>query len=91
MNRVMLTVLAVIFSQSAMAMSDSKQSIDVDKMIASAHQQGYAVAHCTSSVCRSTDDGNYVDISNAARDGYYVYDPQSADAPEQFDINKSKP
>lgn len=89
MNRLLLTVLAVMFSQSVMAISDVAPKQDIDQLIATAKSQGYAVAHCQHGLCRNTDDGDYVSISNSFKDGYYVYDPYSAAAPEKFDLNKS--
>lgn len=92
MNKLLAVILlSSIVSSVAMAKTEVPgEMLDLDALIAQAHAQGYAVAQCRYGVCRDADNkGRYVSISNADRDGYYVYDPRSAEAPEDFTVTQS--
>lgn len=92
MNKfICVAMLSAIFSQMACAsnVSQEQQADNMLKRIAAAKAQGLAVAQCRYGKCRDTDDGEYVDIEDGERDGYYIYDPMSSAMPEERDINKS--
>ena len=92
MNKFVLAVmLSVMFSQTATAIESRGDSemVAMQKRIASAKAQGYAVAQCKYGRCRNTDNGEYVTIEHPDKDGYYLYDPHSAEAPKESGYNQN--
>jgi hypothetical protein len=92
MNKIILAVmLSVMFSQTATAIEGraSSETVAMQKRIASAIAQGYAVAQCKVGQCRDTNSGEIVTIEHSDKDGYYLYDPHSAAAPKESGYNQN--
>jgi hypothetical protein len=92
MNKFILAVmLSVMFSQTATAVESHgpSETVAMQKRIAAAKAQGYAVVQCRYGVCRDVDTEEPVTIDNSDKDGFYLYDPHSTAAPRESGYNQN--